>query len=29
LPDLLPGWRIADIVMIMASIDIIMGEIDR
>ncbi|MCJ7750653.1 MAG: NADH-quinone oxidoreductase subunit D [Armatimonadetes bacterium] len=29
LPELLPGWKIGDVVAILGSLDIVLGEIDR
>jgi len=29
LPELLPGWKVADLVAILGSTDIVMGEVDR
>lgn len=29
LPELLPGWKVADLIAILGSTDIVMGEVDR
>ena len=29
LPEILPGMKVADVVAILGSIDIVLGEVDR
>ena len=29
LPELLPGWKVADMIAILGTTDVVMGEVDR